>query len=83
MKNIKLSHILFSLALIAALALAAVPAPAYAMSASGSGSSSPVFQAGGTFLSPVSISANGVVCHRVIIWRNGIRRVYWLCHRVR
>ena len=82
MKNIKLSHVLFSLALIAALTLAAVPAPAYALSASG-GSGAPTIQAGGSFLSPVLISTNGLVCHRVIIWRHGVRLVYWLCHRVR
>ena len=79
MNKIKTSHILFSLALIAALTLAAVPAPAYALSASAS--SSPLIAANQA--SAPALAANGIwVCRTVIVWHNGHRIAVRRCHRV-
>jgi hypothetical protein len=79
MKNIKTSHILFSLALIAVLTLAAIPAaPAYALSAS---ATNPMIAA--NQVSAPALASNGViVCRTVIRWHNGHRVAVRLCHRV-
>jgi len=76
MKPIKLSQLLFSLAVIGALVMAAIPAaPAYALSAAASDQTS-ISAAGAD--SP----ANAVVCRSVVKWRNGHRIVVRVCHRV-
>jgi hypothetical protein len=79
MKNIKTFHILFSLALIAALTLAAIPAaPAYALSAS---ATNPMIAA--NQVSATALVANGiVVCRTIIEWRHGHRIVIRRCHKV-
>jgi hypothetical protein len=79
MKKIKLSHILFSLAVIAALTLAAVPAPAYALSASTV--TNTVITANQTN-SPALVSNNILVCRVVIEWRHGHRIAVRRCHKV-
>lgn len=77
MKPVKLSHLLFSLAVIAALVMAAVPAaPAYALSGSASDQTS-ISAAGDD--SP----ANAIVCKKVTKWRDGHRITVRVCHRVR
>jgi hypothetical protein len=80
MNKTQTSHILFSLALIAALALAAVPAaPAFALSASSA--TSPAIAASqnnAPALAPSSI----LVCRSFIEWRNGHRIVVRRCHKV-
>ena len=76
MKPIKLSHLLFSLAVISALVLAAIPAaPVYALSASASDQTS---------ISAVDADApaNAVVCKKVVKWRDGHRVVLRVCRRV-
>jgi hypothetical protein len=79
MNNIKFSHILFSLALIAALALAVVPmAPAHALSTSTANAVMTANQVNAEVLS----SNSGVVCKRIVIWRNGHRTVVRRCHKV-
>jgi hypothetical protein len=79
MNKIKTSHILFSLALIAALALAAVPvAPAFALSAS---AANPMIAANQSS-APVLASNVIVVCRTVIEWRHGHRIVVRRCHKV-
>ena len=72
MKTIKLSHVLFSLALIAALALAVIPVPVFALSASATAPAS------GTSLT----ASGGLVCHSVVVWHHGHRTVVRRCHRV-
>jgi hypothetical protein len=80
MKKIKFSHILFSLALIAALTLAAVPAaPVYALSASAAAST--VITANQAN-SPALVSNNILVCRIVIEWRHGHRIAVRRCHKV-
>ena len=81
MKNKQLSTVLFSLALIAALTLAAFPAPAYALSASAHVSSAPSIQAAGLVNAPALAVSTNLVCHRVVIWRHGVRIVVWRCHK--
>lgn len=79
MKRTKLSHILFSLAVVAALILAAVPImPAHALSSSSTGSTSISPTAG-----QVTVVASGaVVCRSITFWRNGHRITVRVCHRV-
>lgn len=73
MKPTKLSHLLFSLAVVAALVLAAIPmAPAHAMAAS---------QAT-TLSAPEDAPASAVVCRSVTFWRHGHRITVRVCHRV-
>jgi len=80
MKNIKISHILFSLALIAALGLAALPmAPAHALSA---GSSAAPALVANQYAAPTLVSPNVLVCRSIIVWRHGHRVVVRRCHRV-
>lgn len=83
MKTIKISHVLFSLAVIGALALAAVPvAPAFALSASNANTAS----AGMQLSAPapaVDLTSGGVLaCRRIVRWHNGHRFVIRVCHRV-
>jgi hypothetical protein len=78
MNKIKFSHILFSLALIAALALAAVPmAPAHALSTSTANTVMIANQVNAEVLT----SNSGVVCKSIVIWRNGHRTVVRRCHK--
>jgi hypothetical protein len=82
MKPIKLSHILFSLALIAALTIAAVPAPVHALAASSAGAAS----TGNTIAANQSnapiVAANSTwVCKSVVVWRHGHRIVVRKCHK--
>lgn len=77
MKPVKLSHLLFSLAVIAALVMAAVPAaPAYALTGSASDQTS-ISAAG------ADAPAGAVVCKKVTKWRDGHRITVRVCHRVR
>jgi hypothetical protein len=77
MKPIKLSQLLFSLAVIGALVLAAIPAsPAYALSAPASHQTS-IGAVG------ADAPAGAIVCKSVVKWRNGHRIVVRVCHRVR
>ena len=79
MKTTKLSHVLFSLAVIAALMLAAVPmAPVHAMSASPAQTAS--ISAAGT--SSTSLTAGVVICRSITFWRHGYRITVRVCHRV-
>jgi hypothetical protein len=76
MKPVKLSQLLFSLAVISALVLAAIPAaPAYALTGSASDQTS-ISAAG------ADAPANAVVCKSVVKWRNGHRVVVRVCRRV-
>jgi len=80
MKTIKLSHMLFSLAVVAALAFAAIPAaPVYALSDSASQTTS---IAAADNDSPVLTAGGAVVCRTKVIWRNGHRVSVRVCHRV-
>ena len=75
MNKIKLSHIVFSLALIAALAATSIPtAPAYALS----NSSAHVVVAE----KQAAALGNNIVCKSVTYWRNGHRVVVRVCHKV-
>jgi len=79
MNKIKFTHIVFNLALIAALAIAAIPiVPAHALSNSSSTAVTVEKPANATILAP----ATGVVCKSVVIWRNGHRTVVRRCHKV-
>lgn len=76
MKPVKLSHLIFSFAVIAALVMAAIPAaPAYALPASSSDQTS-ISAAG------ADAPASAVVCKSVVKWRNGHRIVVRVCRRV-
>jgi len=75
MKTIKLSHLLFSLAVIAALVAAAVPAaPAYAMI--------PASTQASISAADNDSPADAIVCRRVVKWRHGHRVFIRVCHRV-
>ena len=75
MNKIKFSHIVFSLALIAALAFATIPmAPVHALSNSSASTAVSEKQA-----EPLD---HGVVCKNVIIWHNGHRVVVRICQKV-
>ena len=76
MKTLKLSHLLFSLSVIAALMLAAFPsAPAHALGNSSAGATTLSANANG---SPAAV----IVCKSVVKWRDGHRIVVRVCHRV-
>jgi hypothetical protein len=80
MKTIKLSHLLFSLAVIAALVLSAVPAtPAFALS---SVSAQTSVTAADDDSSTLTAGASAVVCRKKVIWRDGHRVVIRVCKRV-
>jgi hypothetical protein len=81
MKTIKLSHILFSIAMVAALALAAIPAsPAHALSDSAAQQSTSISAADNH--SPTLSDASAVVCRTKIFWCHGYRVSIRVCHRV-
>jgi hypothetical protein len=78
MKPVKLSQLLFSLAVISALVMAAIPtAPAYALSAYASASDQTSISAAGA-----DAPANAVVCKSVVKWRDGHRILVRVCRRV-
>ena len=80
MKTVKLSHLLFSLALIAALVAAAIPAaPAYAMAPD---SAQPSLAASDGELTTLITGVSAVVCRSKVIWRDGHRVVIRVCKRV-
>ena len=80
MKTTKLSHLLFSVALIAALVLAAIPStPVYAMSDSTPQQSTSISAAD---IASSTLSAGAVVCRSITFWRNGHRVTVRVCHRV-
>jgi len=75
MKPMKLSHLLFSLAVISALVLAAIPAaPVYALSTPASDQTS-------ISAADADAPANAVVCKKVVKWRDGHRVVVRVCRR--
>ncbi len=79
MKTNKLSHVLFSLAVIAALVFTAVPmAPAYAMSSSPSAQTTSLSAGNGSTI----VAAGAVVCRSITFWRNGHRITVRVCHRL-
>ena len=79
MNKIKFSHIVFSLALIAALAVASLPmAPAFALSTSSATAMAVGNQVNNTVLAPNT----AVVCRSITVWRNGHRIVVRTCHKV-
>ena len=79
MKTIKLSYVLFSFALIAALMLSAVPmAPAHAMSASPAQTTSLTAASS----SGATLTSGVVVCRSRTVWRHGHRITLRVCHRV-
>jgi hypothetical protein len=85
MKNIKLSHLIFSLALIAALTVAAVPAPVHALAGSSASAASIAGANTGIVASQSSVTAASRtvwVCRPVVVWRHGHRFVLRQCHRV-
>mgnify|MGYP000622033487 CR=1 FL=1 len=80
MKTIKLPHLLFSLAVIAALVMAAIPAaPAYALSDS---APQAVSLTATDDASAVLTATSAVVCRTKIIWRDGHRVSIRVCKRV-
>jgi hypothetical protein len=83
MKTIKISHILFSLAVIGALVLAAIPAaPAFALSASAANTLSAEKQLSAPAPNADLASSGALVCRSVVRWHNGHRIVVRVCHRV-
>ena len=79
MKTIKLSYMLFSIAVVAALVLAAIPAaPAYALSNSASQTTSIAAADNDS----TALNAVIIVCRSVVKWHNGHRVVVRVCHRV-
>jgi len=80
MKTIKLSHLLFSLAVIAALVAAAIPAaPAYALTDSAPQAVSLTATDGA---SAVLTATSAIVCRTKVIWRDGHRVSIRVCKRV-
>ncbi|MFN8462189.1 MAG: hypothetical protein U0X93_10520 [Anaerolineales bacterium] len=77
MKTIKLSQLLFSLAVIAALVMAAIPAaPAYAMAPDSTPTSLSAASTGQ--VAPAAI-VGVVVCKNKTIWRDGHRITIRVC----
>jgi hypothetical protein len=80
MNMIKLSHLLFSVAWIAALFAAAVPStPVYAMSESARQPNTSIRAAD---IASSTLSGGAVLCRSITFWRNGHRVTVWVCHRV-
>lgn len=80
MKTVKLSRLLFSLAVIAALVAAAIPAaPAYALADSAPQAASLTASDGA---SAVLTATSAVVCVKKVIWRDGHRVLVRVCKRV-
>jgi hypothetical protein len=75
--NTKLTHILFSLAVVAALVLTAVPAPVFALSAAPTTSATTATQLTAGVPNPDSL----LVCHSFFVWRHGHRVLVRICHR--
>lgn len=81
MKTIKLSHLLFSLAVIAALVMAAMPAaPAYALS--NTAPQTATVSATSPAATALTAGVSAVVCWNKIVWRNGHRISIRVCKRV-
>ncbi|MCC6499524.1 MAG: hypothetical protein IT313_04565 [Anaerolineales bacterium] len=81
MKTIKLSHLLFSLAVIAALVAAALPAaPAYALTNSTPQTVS--VSATSPAATALTVGVTAVVCWNKVIWRDGHRVSIRVCKRV-
>lgn len=79
MNTIKLSQMLFSLAVIAALVMAAIPAaPVYALSNSASQTTSIAAADNDS----TALTAGAVVCRTKVVWRDGKRISIRVCHRV-
>ena len=80
MKTIKLSHVLFSIAVVTALVLAAIPAaPAYALSSSATQTS---IAAADNHSPTLTAGAGALVCRTKVVWRHGHRVFIRVCHRV-
>jgi hypothetical protein len=77
MNRIKLTYILFSLAVIAALVIAAVPAPVFALSGAPAVSASSNAQ----LTAGVPTTGSVLICRSVGFWRFGHWVVIRLCHR--
>jgi len=81
MKRTKLSHLLFGLAMVAALVLATIPsAPVHALSDSVIQQSTSIGAADNN--SSTLRPAGAVVCRTKIFWRHGYRVSIRVCHRV-
>jgi hypothetical protein len=79
MNKIKFSHVVFSLALIAALAVASLPmTPVLALSTSSPNAVAVGSQVNNTVLAPNT----AVVCRSITVWRNGHRIIVRICHKV-
>ena len=79
MKNLKLSKMLFSLAVVAALVMAAIPAaPAYALTNSASQTASIAAADNDS----TALTAGAVVCRTKVVWRDGKHISIRVCHRV-
>ena len=82
MKTTKLTHVLFSLAVIAALMLAAIPmAPAHAMSDTAGQQTTGAAATDSSSVLTAS-TATTVVCRSWTVWRDGHRVTVRVCHRV-
>ena len=80
MKTIKLSSVLFSFVVIAALMLAAVPmAPAHAMTIS---STQTTGLSATTGSHTTVLTSGALVCRSIAVWRHGHRIRLRVCHRV-
>jgi len=81
MKTIKLSRLLFSLAVIAALVAAALPAaPAYALT-----NTAPqivTVAATNQAAAALTVGVSAIVCWNKVIWRDGHRVSIRVCKRV-
>ncbi len=74
MKTTKISYIVFSLAMIAALVFAAIPmTPAHAMSAAGTTASL-------SATTNVQTSGGILICHHIVRWYHGHRISIRICH---
>ena len=80
MKTTRVSHLLFSLAVVAALVLAAIPmAPVHAMSSSPSAQVATLSAADD---SAAAVAPSAVICRSITFWRHGHRVTVRVCHRV-
>ncbi len=79
MKTTKLSYLLFSLAMVAALVLAAIPvSPAHALSTSAVQQSTSIAADNHSSV----LTAGIVVCRTKVVWRHGHRIAVRVCHKV-
>lgn len=80
MKTIKFPHLLFSLAVIAALVITALPAaPAYAMAPDSTHAS---LTATHSDQAALTSGVSAIVCWNKVVWRDGHRVVIRVCKRV-